>query len=175
MTQTLEHPKEVELQKPDTIETTPKIVQPTEMELQQPFSEPVETKQKDGFFNGTGRRKSSIARVQLTKGTGKMKINHISGENYIQNNDDLMQKIQASLTFLQLDKEVDLTIQVNGGGRVGQADAIQLGISRALCNFKPECRPSLKLKGFLTRDARIKERKKYGLKKARKAPQYSKR
>ena len=136
---------------------------------------PKKTELQKEWSNGTGRRKSSIARVQIKPGTGKMKINHLSGENYMQSSDYLLQKLQAPLVFLQLDNQVDVIINVNGGGRVGQAHAIQLGISRALCEFKPECRSSLKLKGFLTRDARVKERKKYGLKKARKAPQYSKR
>jgi small subunit ribosomal protein S9 len=131
--------------------------------------------QTQSWSKGTGRRKSSIARVQLTNGTGKMQINQFSDGKYMQDNDYLIQKIQAPLAYLQLDQQVDIIVNVNGGGRVGQANAIQLGIARALCNFKPEYRPSLKLKGFLTRDARVKERKKYGLKKARKAPQYSKR
>jgi small subunit ribosomal protein S9 len=124
---------------------------------------------------GTGRRKSSIARVQLVAGTGQMTINRLSDGRYMQDNESLIQKIQAPLTFLNLEKQVDLIINITGGGRVGQANAIQLGIARALCNFNSEYRTPLKRKGFLTRDARVKERKKYGLKKARKAPQYSKR
>lgn len=131
--------------------------------------------QTQPWSKGTGRRKSSIARVQLITGTGKMQINQLSGGKYMQDNDDLIQKLRAPLAYLQLEQQVDVVINVSGGGRVGQANAIQLGIARALCRFKPECRSSLKLKGFLTRDARVKERKKYGLKKARKAPQYSKR
>ena len=131
--------------------------------------------QKKSWSKGTGRRKSSIARVRLTTGTGQMKINQLSGGQYMQENYSLIQKIEAPLDFLELQKQVDIVINVAGGGRVGQANAIQLGIARALCSFKPEYRSSLKKKGFLTRDARIKERKKYGLKKARKAPQYSKR
>ena len=131
--------------------------------------------QTQPWSKGTGRRKASIARVQLTTGTGKMEINQLSGGAYMQENYSLMQKIEAPLAFLELEKQVDIVITVMGGGRVGQANAIQLGIARALCNFKPESRTSLKQKGFLTRDARVKERKKYGLKKARKAPQYSKR
>ena len=140
-----------------------------------PLPVPVETSQPHSWSKGTGRRKSSIARVQVKNGTGQMKINFLSGGEYMQNNDYLMQKIQAPLVFLQLETKVDIVVKVNGGGLVGQAYAIQLGIARALCHFKPEYRPSLKLKGLLTRDARVKERKKYGLKKARKAPQYSKR
>lgn len=125
---------------------------------------------------GTGRRKSSIARVRLITGTGKMEINHLSKGKYMQDNESLMQKIREPLTFLkQLEEKLDIFINVTGGGRVGQAYAIQLGIARALCNYNPEYRSPLKQKGFLTRDARVKERKKYGLKKARKAPQYSKR
>lgn len=124
---------------------------------------------------GTGRRKSSIARVRLMTGTGRMTINRLTGGKYIQNNESLIQIIKAPLTFLNLEKQIDLIINITGGGRVGQANAIQLGIARALCNFNLDYRTPLKRKGFLTRDARVKERKKYGLKKARKAPQYSKR
>lgn len=130
---------------------------------------------KQSWSKGTGRRKSSIARVRLTTGTGQMEINQLSGGKYMQENYSLIQKIEAPLAFLELQKQVDIVINVAGGGRVGQANAIQLGIARALCDFKSEYRSPLKKKGFLTRDARIKERKKYGLKKARKAPQYSKR
>ena len=124
---------------------------------------------------GTGRRKSSIARVRLMTGTGQMTINRLTDGKYIQNNESLIQIIKAPLTFLNLEKQIDLIINITGGGRIGQANAIQLGIARALCNFNLDYRTPLKRKGFLTRDARVKERKKYGLKKARKAPQYSKR
>ena len=121
----------------------------------------------------TGRRKCSIARVELLPGTGEFFINNKPGVNYMQENSYLIVQMQAPLDFLKLKEDFNITINVNGGGLVGQADAIKL--ARALCAFKPAYRNSLKLKGYLTRDARVKERKKYGLKKARKAPQFSKR
>jgi small subunit ribosomal protein S9 len=123
----------------------------------------------------TGRRKSSIATVDLIPGSGKFIINNKSGIFYMQENTYLITKMQSSLDFIQLKNKVDIRINVKGGGLVGQANAIKLAISRALCLFQINYRKSLKLKGFLTRDARVKERKKYGLKKARKAPQFSKR
>lgn len=124
---------------------------------------------------GTGRRKSSIAQIKLTKGTGQVQINNKPGLKYLQENVYLMDKLQAPLAYLELNKDMDLKIQVTGGGLVGQADAMKLGIARALCVWSTDFRSPLKAKGYLTRDARVKERKKYGLKKARKAPQYSKR
>ena len=126
-------------------------------------------------ITATGRRKSSIATVELVPGTGQFKINNKSGIYYMQENTYLIIQMQSSLDFIQLKNKFDININVKGGGLVGQANAIKLAISRALCLFKNDYRKSLKLKGFLTRDARIKERKKYGLKKARKAPQFSKR
>jgi len=123
----------------------------------------------------TGRRKSSIATVELIPGNGKCIINNKSGIFYMQENTYLIIQMQSSLDFIQLKNKFDININVKGGGLVGQANAIRLAISRALCLFQKDYRKSLKLKGFLTRDARIKERKKYGLKKARKAPQFSKR
>lgn len=123
----------------------------------------------------TGRRKSSIARVELTSGTGDFKINSLPGIKYMQQNTYLIGRMQAPLEFLELKNKYDILVQVSGGGLVGQADAIKLGIARALCESNADYRSSLKLKGYLTRDARVKERKKYGLKKARKAPQFSKR
>lgn len=126
-------------------------------------------------IKGTGRRKCSIARVELLPGTGEFFINNKPGVNYMQENSYLIVQMQAPLDFLKLKEEFNIHVNVNGGGLVGQADAIKLGIARALCTFKPAYRSSLKLKGYLTRDARVKERKKYGLKKARKAPQFSKR
>lgn len=123
----------------------------------------------------TGRRKSSIATVELTTGTGKFIINKKSGILYMQENSYLIIQMKSSLNFIQLTNQFDININVKGGGLVGQANAIKLAVSRALCLFQTKYRKPLKLKGFLTRDSRIKERKKYGLKKARKAPQFSKR
>ena len=123
----------------------------------------------------TGRRKSSIATVELVPGTGQFKINNKPGIYYMQENTYLIIQMKSSLDFIQLKNKFDINVNVKGGGLVGQANAIKLAISRALCLFQNNYRKSLKLKGFLTRDARVKERKKYGLKKARKAPQFSKR
>jgi len=127
------------------------------------------------IFMGTGRRKSSIARVTLKPGTGNFQINKLSGIEYMQGKSSLIFKIEAPLTLFEIKNKFDILIKVSGGGLVGQADAIKLAISRALCEFKSDYRTLLKQKGYLTRDARVKERKKYGLKKARKAPQFSKR
>jgi small subunit ribosomal protein S9 len=123
----------------------------------------------------TGRRKSSIATVELTPGNGQFMINNISGIQYMQQKEELIFIMQEALTFLELKKKFNVNVYVKGGGLVSQANAIKLGIARALCAVTLEYRSPLKLKGFLTRDPRCKERKKYGLKKARKAPQFSKR
>jgi small subunit ribosomal protein S9 len=122
-----------------------------------------------------GRRKQATARVSLTPGTGKLIINNVIGENYLQYNNVYLGSIYAPLKLLGLENKYDIHVLTNGGGLTGQASAIQLGIARMLCQLNPENRSVLKAEGFLTRDARIKERKKYGLRKARKAPQYSKR
>lgn len=127
------------------------------------------------LIKGTGRRKSAIATVTLVKGSGKFTINTIPGIDYMQQKADLLFAIQAPLDLFQLKNQYDIGVTVMGGGLVGQTDAIKLAIARALCKIDLAYRGSLKLKGFLTRDARVKERKKYGLKKARKAPQFSKR
>ena len=124
---------------------------------------------------GLGRRKQATARVFLIPGKGNIHINKKSGDHYLQYNEIYLTTIWAPLQKLSLDKQFDIVAFVNGGGLTGQAQAIQLGITRRLCQMKPENRLLLKPFGFLTRDARIKERKKYGLRKARKAPQYSKR
>ncbi len=124
---------------------------------------------------GTGRRKSAIAQIQLVKGTGEFIINGKSGILYMQENPASVLSIQAPLELLRLQKTYDTIVTVRGGGLIGQAEAIKLGMARALCDIEKSYRPFLKTKGYLTRDARCKERKKYGLKKARKAPQFSKR
>ena len=124
---------------------------------------------------GIGKRKQSIARVFLIPGEGNLIINKVNGEKYFQYNDTYLKAIFAPLEKLTLEKQFDIVANVNGGGLTGQAQAIQLGIARLLCTMEKENRVVLKPFGFLTRDARIKERKKYGLRKARKAPQYSKR
>jgi len=122
-----------------------------------------------------GKRKESIARVFLHPGTGNLIINKNEGEKYLQYNDTYLNTVRAPLEKLNLEKQFDIIVLVNGGGLTGQAQAIQLGVARLLCKMDPSNRSILKPFGFLTRDSRIKERKKYGLRKARKAPQYSKR
>jgi len=122
-----------------------------------------------------GKRKEAIARVFLVPGTGNLVINKIPGEKYLQYNTSYITKIWSPLTILKLDKQFDIIAILNGGGLTGQTEAIQLGVTRFLCNMDKQNRQILKPYGLLTRDARIKERKKYGLRKARKAPQYSKR
>ncbi len=124
---------------------------------------------------GTGRRKSSIARVRLVPGNGKIRINGKEGEQYLQNNPSYVSAVKAPLESLGLENDYDILVRAEGGGLTGQADSIRLGVARALCELDPENRKPLKIEGYLTRDPRAKERKKYGLRKARKAPQYSKR
>lgn len=129
--------------------------------------------QKDQI--GIGKRKQSTARVFLIPGTGNILINKIPGDKYLQYNDTYLRTVWGPLQKLNLESQFDIVALVKGGGLTGQAQAIQLGVARLLCRMEKENRPILKPFGFLTRDARIKERKKYGLRKARKAPQYSKR
>ena len=124
---------------------------------------------------GVGRRKRATARVFLVPGEGNIVINKVPGEKYLQYNVTYLNTIWAPLKEVNLDKQFDIVVIVKGGGLTGQTEAIQLGVARLLCKMNSENRPVLKPFGFLTRDARIKERKKYGLRKARKAPQYSKR
>lgn len=129
--------------------------------------------QKDNI--GLGKRKQAIARVFLVPGSGNIMINKGPGEKYLQYNETYLNIVRAPLKKLQLENQFDIIALVNGGGLTSQSDSIQLGIARLLCKMNKENRPVLKPHGYLTRDARIKERKKYGLRKARKAPQYSKR
>ena len=129
--------------------------------------------QKDQI--GIGKRKQSTARVFLIPGTGNILINKTPGDKYLQYNDTYLRTVWGPLQKLSLENQFDIVALVKGGGLTGQAQAIQLGVARLLCSMDKENRPILKPFGFLTRDARIKERKKYGLRKARKAPQYSKR
>lgn len=124
---------------------------------------------------GTGRRKASIARVRLVPGTGKLVINHREGESYLQFNPSYISSAKAPLETLGLENDYDILVNVKGGGLTGQAESIRLGVARALCELSPDNRQPLKIEGYLTRDPRAKERKKYGLRKARKAPQFSKR
>jgi small subunit ribosomal protein S9 len=121
-----------------------------------------------------GRRKEAVARVRLAPGTGVIKVNGRTFENYFPNKVH-QQLIREPFVTLEKADQFDVIATIRGGGITGQAGALRLGIARALINIEPEDRPPLKKAGFLTRDPRVKERKKYGLKKARKAPQYSKR
>ena len=124
---------------------------------------------------GLGKRKQASARVFLIPGEGNLIINKTSGDKYLQYNDNYLNAVWLPLKKLNLEKTLDIIVLVKGGGLTGQAEAIQLGIARLLCKMNEENRLILKPFKFLTRDSRIKERKKYGLRKARKAPQYSKR
>jgi len=124
---------------------------------------------------GLGKRKRAIARVFLVPGDGNLIINKVAGEKYLQYNSTYLTKIWDPLKKLNLENQFDIRVLVRGGGLTGQTDAIQLGVARLICKMDSQHRSILKPFGFLTRDARIKERKKYGLRKARKAPQYSKR
>lgn len=125
-------------------------------------------------YIGTGRRKKAIARVRLVPGTGKIVINKRDIENYF-NYETLRVIVKEPLLITDTLGQYDVLVNVHGGGYTGQAGAIRHGISRALLQADAELRPILKKAGFLTRDPRMKERKKYGLKKARKASQFSKR
>jgi len=124
---------------------------------------------------GLGKRKQSSARVFLIPGQGNIIVNKISGEKYLQYNENYLNTVWLPLKKLDLEKTFDIVAVVKGGGLTGQAEAIQLGVARLLCKIDKNNRLILKPFGFLTRDSRIKERKKYGLRKSRKAPQYSKR
>ncbi|WP_029199671.1 30S ribosomal protein S9 [Oribacterium sp. NK2B42] len=123
---------------------------------------------------GTGRRKSSVARVYIMPGTGKITINKRSLDEYF-GLGTLKLIVNQPLVLTQNVGKLDILVNVCGGGTTGQAGAIRHGISRALCEMDAEYRPVLKKAGLLTRDPRMKERKKYGLKSARRAPQFSKR
>lgn len=124
---------------------------------------------------GTGRRKSSVASVRLVPGTGQITVNGRPGEIYFNRLPNYLHAVKAPLETLGLENEYDIIVKAEGGGLTGQSDAVKLGVARALCQLAPDNRQPLKTEGYLTRDPRAKERKKYGLHKARKAPQYSKR
>ncbi len=126
-------------------------------------------------FWGTGRRKKAIARVRLIPdGNGTIVINDRAFEDYFPQG-TLQYIVKQPIALLEVESKYDIIVNVVGGGYTGQAGAIRLGVARALLEAEENSRPSLKAAGFLTRDPRAKERKKYGLKKARRAPQFSKR
>lgn len=125
-------------------------------------------------FLGTGRRKCSVARVRVTTGSGVITVNGVELDKYFEL-DTLKTIVKQPLVLTETLNSVDVVANIYGGGKTGQAGALRHGITRALIEFRPELRADLKKAGFVTRDARKKERKKYGLKKARRAPQFSKR
>jgi small subunit ribosomal protein S9 len=126
------------------------------------------------YYEGVGRRKTSRARVRAIPGTGKLIINEKAGEEYFPRVGDL-NAVVAPLRAAGLEGKFDVTVRVSGGGVTGQRDAVQQGMARALVAFNSDLRSVLRAGGFLTRDPRMKERKKPGLKRARKAPTYTKR
>ena len=123
---------------------------------------------------GTGRRKEAIVRVRIRPGTGTFELNGRTLEEYFPSRTQRM-VVTSPLRAVGKEKEIDVVARLEGGGSTGQAGALRMGIARALIQMDESLRPALKREGFLTRDPREKERRKYGLKKARKAPQYSKR
>jgi small subunit ribosomal protein S9 len=127
------------------------------------------------YYEGIGRRKESTARVRIMNGSGQFLVNEKSVEEYFPRLGDV-ESIVAPLDAAGENRSaLDITVQVKGGGITGQTDAVQLGIARALVKMNPDVQPAMRKGGFLTRDARVKERKKPGLKRARKAPTYTKR
>jgi len=135
---------------------------------------PVRARRADRPIQTVGRRKEAIVRVRLVPGTGKFTLNGRELENYFPSKVH-QQLVRDPLTLTEKAEGLDVHANLRGGGTSGQAGALRLAIARALCEWEADDRPALKKAGFLTRDARVTERKKYGLKKARKAPQYSKR
>ena len=130
--------------------------------------------EKAPYFYGTGRRKSSVARVRVYQGTGKITINDRDIDDYF-GLETLKLIVRQPLVLTNNNEKFDIVCRVAGGGVTGQAGAIRHGVARALLKMNEEYRPALKSAGYLTRDPRMKERKKYGLKAARRAPQFSKR
>jgi small subunit ribosomal protein S9 len=129
---------------------------------------------KDVVYRGTGRRKRSVARVMLTPGTGKFIINNRRFDDYIPSA-AVRLDVEQPLALTENMKTFDIEVNVNGGGISGQAGAVRHGLTRALLEVNPDYRRTLKSAGLITRDPRVKERKKYGLRKARRSPQFSKR
>ncbi len=128
----------------------------------------------EDFYRGTGRRKEAVARVRIYPGSGEFTVNGVSIDTYFPNQRYRIEVLSA-LVELDLKDSFDVVVKVEGGGMSGQAGALKLGIARALVESDESLRADLKKGGYLTRDSRIKERKKYGLKGARKKPQFSKR
>jgi small subunit ribosomal protein S9 len=126
-------------------------------------------------YTAVGKRKTSIARVKIKAGSGTFLVNGKTIENFFSGAGDEIELLKTPILLTKISTPLDIEVLVKGGGIAGQLDAIQLGLSRCLKELKPEFKQILKRKGLLRRDSRIKERRKYGLKKARKASQYSKR
>ena len=162
--------------KTETKETTTEKVKAEKVEKKTTAKKPAKktTQAKAQEFLGTGRRKTSVARVRITTGTGKITVNGKELNEYF-DLATLITIVKQPLVLTETESSVDITANIYGGGKAGQAGALRHGITRALMEFRPELREELKKAGFVTRDARKKERKKYGLKKARRAPQFSKR
>ena len=127
------------------------------------------------YYEGIGRRKEATARVRLMSGSGKFIINEKNIEDYFTRLGDVASIVSPLEAAGENPEQLDITVVVMGGGVTGQSDAVKLGVARALIKMNPDLRPVMRRSGFLTRDARIKERKKPGLKRARKAPTYTKR
>lgn len=127
------------------------------------------------YYQGTGRRKTAVARVRLFAGSGDFVVNGRSAVEHFGNHENLNKQMRRALELTNNTSSFNVLVKVRGGGVAGQAGAVSLGIARALLDLDPELRPTLRKAGLLTRDPRMKERKKAGLKRARKAPQYTKR
>ena len=127
------------------------------------------------YYYGRGRRKESSARVRLYEGKGRLVVNGKEGLEYFNGFKAILEKIYVPLKLTGFNGKYDISVKIEGGGKAGQAGAIKLGIARALLSINPELKTTLRKAGLLTRDSREKERKKPGLKRARKAPQFSKR
>lgn len=127
------------------------------------------------YYQGTGRRKTSVARVRLYPGNGEFVVNNKPAEDYFTTREMLQREIHSPLELTETMGNFNILVRVRGGGIASQANAVRHALSRALLDVNQEFRPTLKKAGFLTRDARAKERKKVGLKRARKRPQYTKR
>lgn len=127
------------------------------------------------YYEGIGRRKESTARVRVMAGSGKFVVNDKPGAEYFTRDGDVTQILAPVLAAGNAPEQMDITVVVQGGGVTGQTGAVQLGVARALIKMNPDWQPLMRKGGFLTRDSRVKERKKPGLKRARKAPTYTKR
>lgn len=130
---------------------------------------------KTRYIEAVGRRKEATARVRLTKGAGRFLVNSQKVENFFSDIFAAKSLLSAPLTLVKMEEKLDISAKVKGGGKKAQVEAIRLGIARALVKIDESLKPTLRKAGFLTRDPREKERKKYGLKRARRAPQWSKR